>query len=258
VSNFGINRGQAGLIGRLNAAGGGPQAYSVNTPPVFDGTNDYMTRGADFTGNADAKTGLFSAWLRIDGGDGALQYVLDNDTLRFFLQRTAANVFRFRASNSAASVILEMLSATTYATSASWLHLAAAWDLAAGTTQMYVNGASDRAGGPTATNDNIDYTGADWGVGATAAGGNKFFGAMAEVYFAPGQFLDLSVAANLAKFRTSGGKPEDLGSDGSTPTGVAPILYLKNAYTTFNTNSGTGGNLSVTGAFTASATSPSD
>lgn len=258
MSNFGINRGQAGLIGRLNAAGGGPQAYSVNTPPVFDGTNDYMLRGADFTGNADSKTGILSAWLRIDGGDASARNLLHSTGSRALIQRASDDRFRVRWQNAAGSTILEMYTNTTFVTSASWIHLLAAWSLGTGVAQFVMNGASNIAAAPTVTNDTIDYTVSDYAVGALTTGSGPWFGAMAEVYFAPGQYLDISSAANVQKFRSSDGKPVDLGTDGSTPTGTAPILYLKSAYTAFNTNSGTGGNLSVTGAFTASATSPSD
>lgn len=259
MSNFGINRGQAGLIGRLNAAGGAAEVpYVVATPPVFDGTNDYMTRGADFTGNADSKSGILSFWLRLDGGNGSAMFLLQNTGSWVRFQRNASNVFLLEGFNAAGSGILTLTSATAYTAAAAWLHIIMAWNLAAAAGQMIVNGASDLAGGATLTNDTIDYTRADWAVGASTAGASKFNGAMAEVYFAPGQYLDMSEAANVQKFRTSAGKPVDLGTDGSTPTGVAPILYLKSAYTAFNTNSGTGGNLSVTGTLTASATSPSD
>jgi hypothetical protein len=55
---------------------------------------------------------------------------------------------------------------------------------------------------------------------------------VADVYFAPGQFLDLSIPGNVAKF-ISAGKPVDLGSDGSTPTGIAPLVFLSGDVTMF-------------------------
>ena len=48
---------------------------------------------------------------------------------------------------------------------------------------------------------------------------------IAEVWFAPGFFIDFSVPANRAKFHSASNKPVDLGPDGSLPTGVVPTLY---------------------------------
>lgn len=243
---------------RAGVATGGSTGYQVATPPVFDGANDYMLRGADFTGNADSKSGLLSFWTRLDGGDSAGLQLIANTGSKLLVQRNSSNLFRVRAQNAAAGTIMEFLSSNTYLAGASWIHVLAAWDLAASTVQLVINGSSDIAGAPTATNDTIDYTVADYCVGGLMGTSLAWNGAMCEVYFAPGQYLDISSAANVQKFRSSAGKPVDLGSTGSTPTGTAPILYLKNAYNTFGTNSGTGGDLTVTGTLTASATSPSD
>lgn len=73
--------------------------------------------------------------------------------------------------------------------------------------------------------------------------------ALGEAYFAPGQFLDFTVAANRRKFNQFVGGlllPVSLGTDGSLPTGVAPIIYLHldngEAASNFNLNRGSGGN----------------
>lgn len=67
------------------------------------------------------------------------------------------------------------------------------------------------------------------------------------LYSAPGQYLDISNVTNLNKFIDTGGEAVDLGADGSTPTGVAPLMYFKGAAATFHTNLGTGGAFSVAG-----------
>jgi hypothetical protein len=64
------------------------------------------------------------------------------------------------------------------------------------------------------------------------------------------EFLDISVEANRRKFINAAGDPVDLGSDGSTPTSTAPIVYQNGDFTNFETNQGTGGNFTVTGALT--------
>ena len=46
-------------------------------------------------------------------------------------------------------------------------------------------------------------------------------------------------------FISAGSKPVSLGSDGSTPTGTAPAVFLSGNATAFGTNKGTGGGLTV-------------
>jgi hypothetical protein len=100
-----------------------------------------------------------------------------------------------------------------------------------------------------------DYTRIGWGVAAAASGANAFNGALAEVFFAPGQFLDLSVQANREKF-ILGGRPVSLGADGSTPLGVVPLLYLKNPAASCGVNSGSGGDFTIMGAPAVASTAP--
>jgi len=75
--------------------------------------------------------------------------------------------------------------------------------------------------------------------------------------------LDLDTVSNRRLFNDgsgggAGGKPVNLGSDGSTPTGNQPIIYLNGDETNFQINAGSGGNLTVTGALTACSDGPSD
>lgn len=236
----------------------------------FDGTGDAMTRGADLTGNADSKSGILSVWVRLDGGDGNALDVIEGTTTvggttpRFFFTRIATtNLFRVQGRNAAGTVILQADSNTAYTAGATWLHLLASWDLATAAAHFYVNDSSDLAAGSTLTDDTIDYTLADWGVGAKPDASTFLFnGCIAEFYFAPGQFMDFSSASNRRKFISGEGKPVFLGNDGSTPTGTIPqlMLHLANgeAVANFATNRAAGGNFSITGTLTTGSTSPSD
>lgn len=234
----------------------------------FDATNDFMARGAGLTGASDSKSGIFSCWIRLDGSDLGLLGIfnlvttLGGGTGRCNVLRTTGNLLTVNARNAAGTLILSMVSATTYAASATWLHFLTSWDLAATTGHLYVNDAEDQAVGATLTDDTIDYTVADSGVGGLPDATAKFDGCIAELYFAPGQYLDFSTESNRRKFITAGGKPVFLGVDGSLPTGTSPIVYFHTgidvAITTFATNRGTGGDYSITGTLTTGSTSPSD
>jgi hypothetical protein len=77
--------------------------------------------------------------------------------------------------------------------------------------------------------------------------GEGFRGGVTELWIAPGQFIDWSVAANRYKFHNSDtgvGNPSsasiwapcDIGSTGKTPTGTKPLIYLTGKNLDFNKN----------------------
>ena len=222
-----------------------------------DFSSDSMARGAGLDGAADSKSGILSAWLRLDGGNGSALRILNSagDSL-IFLRRATDNLIGIGADNSTSTEILLLLSDTAYTAGATWLHILASWNLATAAAHLYINDVEDLAAGPTLTDDTIDYTVADW------VSGTSMDGCLAEVYFAPGQFLDFSVVTNRRKFVSSYLKPVYLGTDGSLPTGTAPIVYFHladaEAVADFATNRGTGGDFTITGTLATGSTSPSD
>ena len=229
---------------------------------VFDGSNDYMNRGADLTGNADSKVGIISLWIKFNGNDGVASTIFENTSDYCRLAQLATNKIEMTAANSVGAAILTVTSTGTYVASATWHHIAASWNLATPVAHLYIDGANVEAGGSTETDDTIDYTRADHSVGALVGGTQKTHADVAELYINYAEFLDISVAANLEKLRSAAGKPVDLGADGSTPTGTQPIVYFSvrpgDAATVFATNKGSGGNFTITGALAIAATSPSD
>lgn len=233
----------------------------------FDGTSDYMTRGAGLTGAANAKTGIFSAWIRLDGGDGAQIEMLHGtvslgggDT-RFHCFRGSGNKISIFGFNAAGISILNVATVASYTAGATWYHVLSSWDLASAATHLFINDVSDEST-VTATDDTIDYTLGDWAIGAMPSTIQKFNGCLAEFYFAPGQYLDFSAIANRRKFISAGGNPVVLGADGSFPTGTAPLVYQHladgEAVANFATNRATGGDFTITGTLTTGSTSPSD
>lgn len=229
----------------------------------FDGTNDYMLRGAGLTGAADSKSGIFSAWIRLDG-DSTNMEIIVSATFQFQVYYDATDdKFFVYGYDSTSATALELYTGNTYNAGATWLHLLFSWDVATAARHGYVNDVSDLDAGSGSTDLAIDYTETNWGIGAdTDSSSGKLDGCLAELYFAPGQYLDLSVEFNRRKFIASDGKPAYLGPDGSAPTGTAPLVYLHldpaETPANFAANHGSGGNFSVTGTLTAASTSPSD
>jgi hypothetical protein len=233
----------------------------------FDGTNDYMTRGAGLTGAADGKAGTISFWCRLDGGDSATIRVMSNAITvggalnRFTAVRFSDNTFVIAGVNAAGSTILNLVSASTYTASATWLHVMASWNLATAAAHLYVSDVEDLAAGSTLTDDSIDYTVADFAIGALADGQTKFDGCLAEFYLAL-EYIDLSVATNRAKFISTTGKPMGLGLTAQFPSGTSAIVYQHlndgEAVANFAANAGTGGDFTITGTLATGSTSPSD
>lgn len=238
----------------------------------FDGTNDYMSRGAGLTGAADGSKGIFSFWFRMDGGDGISNRIMEARNglgdLCIQFSRTAANKLNFFLRNADTTASLDVTSGTGSLTAGTgWHHAIISWDtnFTAGNklVKLVIDGATDT---PTITDGdaafNTDYTTSDIFICANTGGSPLFNGCLAEFYFNIATYLDVTQAANLAKWRTAGGKPVDLGADGSTPTGTAPIVFQRvadgGAASSFATNLGTGGNMTITGTLDSCSTTPSD
>lgn len=230
----------------------------------FDGTNDNMTRGAALDGAADSETGILSVWVRFDGGNGTQMRILSANPAGTggFFEKQAANTMQLLISNVVGVAGVQFVSNGAYTAGATWYNFLASWDSGAEEFHFYVNDVSDGATPTFSLTTTLDYDGAtNWGAGGATSGAAKLNGCMAEYYFAPGQFLDFSVEANRRKFIGADLKPVDLGSDGSTPTGAAPIIYFHlsegEAVANFATNRGTGGNFSITGSLDIASTTPS-
>lgn len=233
---------------------------------AFDGT-DMMALGAGLTGASDGKTGIISCWIRPTLPAGydifAGATTAGGTTYRVALYRDAGTPGGINVilRNAAGTNILVALAVIGYYTLLNWVHLLIAWDLAAGTFQFYV---CDNDGAPsitTNTNDNVDYTLGDWYIGKGLLGAG-YDGDIAEFYFAPNQYLDISQESNRRKFIDKYGLPVSLGSTGATPTGTAPKIYFHlddgESAANFATNRVGADNFTITGTLAASANSPSD
>lgn len=238
---------------------------------TFDGITTYLSKSSDYTGNSDSSTGIVSFWFRIEGTANKTWYVLGSDansTGGFSVQRLSGAGGSFTAPYgfnislaSNASNRFQFGTTAGFTSSSAWHHLLASWNTNASsgarTSHLYIDDVSDRVTNiDTGSAFNADYTQSTHSVAADTAGSEKFYGDLAEVYFAPGQYLDFSNSANRRKFITDALKPVELGSTGQFPTGVAPILYLSGSKDTFATNKGTGGGMTITGTLIDSNTRP--
>lgn len=226
---------------------------------TLDGTNDYLLRGADLTGNADSGKFTMSFWFKV-GNNAANKELITTANSRFTVRFTATEQLQILASNSGGTGVLSVATTPTYA-DGNWHHALVSIDMASTSTRwIYVDGAAPAVTWTTYTAaSTIDFTDTNYGIGATTAGGTKYIGDVADLWLLPGTYIDLSQTLNRAKFRnTFTGLPMYLGPDGGIPAGTAARIFLSNPTSAWQTNKGTGGNFTVTGALTTATTQPGD
>lgn len=246
--------------------GGSAVTFSVDAA-YFDGTNDYARRVAGLTGAADSKLATWVGWMKSSSTGGARIFcgssVLAAAADRFDMQRRAASsVLKCEAMNSGGTVILNVESSSVI-NSGAWICVMLSVDLSDTAKRHLYFGDANELTVNTFTNDTMDFTLADWSVGAQPSGSGKLAGDLAQIMFWPGTYLDLSVQANRRLFYSGDGKPVD--PTNAIATLGAPIIYMHlddgetaNNFVANNDGGATGGTFTVTGALTTSSTSPSD
>lgn len=233
---------------------------------TFDGSNDYMTRGAALTGGTnDEDYGVISVWVKHSAsGDGTNRDIFSSETDAGFektwLRINTQDKFNLQLEGEVTFQVVDHFSGIKGGDT-SWHHVLYSWDNAGQNFSFsYDDVGSDSPPGNQEF-EGVDFANNDWVIGADYAAGKKYFGDMAELYISLGTYLDFSLVANRRKFISAGGKPVHLGADGSMPTGTAAIVYQHlddgEAVANFATNAGTGGNFSITGTLVTAA-GPSD
>lgn len=263
--------------GALDVAGAGTAAF-VSEPALitvdaadFDGSAAWLSKSSAMSGMADSKTGIFSVWVKFDTlspAGGSTKEILALIAGGFDIFRCNVTAFfnrvNFNIGTSAPSGVITWASQSFAISTTGWHHILFAWDSGNAYTECYINGTQLTASGDAITNAAASYSAVDlFGVANYSGGSNISDCGMAELYFAPGQFLDITNAANRRKFSSGvGGKPVDLGGSGASPTGTNPLIYLHlddgESAANFASNRTGAGNLTVTGALTTFASSPSD
>lgn len=237
----------------------------------FDGINDYFNKSTPWTGAIDSSQGILSLWFRLDGGDGSRRVLFSSrDTVGgnniLQVERDASNkiVLTLEGGGIAASIT----STSNYTVASGGIHVLASWstNFTAGNKllKLVINGVSQG----TIADSGAAFTG-PWAAASQEHrlaeqfnGNNNFDGSLAEFYLNISTYLDVTQANVMGKFRTVAGKPANIGTTGSTPTGSTPMVYLSvrpgGVVADFAVNRGSGGNMTVNGSPAISSWSPSD
>jgi hypothetical protein len=231
------------LLGTTPAASGDtPEGVS------FDGTNDYLSRSSDLSGNADSKTFTFSAWVY---GDGYCYIANDGSSYGFRLVFQASiNTLQILGNNSAGTRVLNPVIEFDGVISNTWTHILISIDLANTSNRyVYINDKLASVTWSTYIDDSINFTQSKHNIGSYTNGSSPFTGRLAHV-FLDYTYRDLSVTANRRLFIDSDGKP-------SSTIPSSPIIYLPMTdAATAGSNSGTGGDFTVNGVLDTAGRGP--
>jgi peptidoglycan hydrolase-like protein with peptidoglycan-binding domain len=241
----------------------------------FDGTNANLMRSTPLIGVPDSPTGVYSFWIKSSfpvtyapAGYQAVFMFIDTTNGNIFFQDAAPSDTRlgldFDLWNADNSLHIEAEGESP--TVGGWDNYVLSWDLSVGGSHVVQIAQNGSLVSSTIVHDDGGTLNANWSAATLQfpdiqdlpfSGGVGNPVDKADVYLAPGQFLDLSIPSNIEKF-IKNGKPVDLGPNCSGPIGTAPAVCFSGDATTFGTNQGTGGAFTLTGTLTDADTSPSN
>lgn len=234
-----------------------PGTGSQSTPAQaidFDGTNDYLIRSTDLTGNTDSSTFTFSVWVWSDVSGLSYIYTTDNTSdsrVQTWISTTQVGLYM---KNSAGTVILNA-SATVPNNNPpknTWIHILWSINLASTSNRScYINDVLQSAvSWDVYTNGSIDFTQPNHNIAGGPVLGGYTKARLSNVYLDK-TYRDLSVTANRRLFVTADLKPA------AGQAALNPILYLPMSDPTQpGLNQGTGGNFTLTGVVARSGRGP--
>ena len=264
AADFGTNRGSGPDFQTL----GLPEVVQVWSESIqilddakgaaIDGvSNDGFRNTADWTTGVDNKLFTFSSWFKCDNTNNML-YLDGNSSTSDFRVRAARyfTVAVVSAFNSSATEVLQVRCRANLVNDTYLHHVLVTADLSdTGKRKIWIDGIVDNnASWLTYTNTNIDWVHSrnqkmldGWN------GPDNFRGSIAEMWFT-NEYIGID-DDNVNMFFFNG-RPVDLGSDGSIPTGNQPIAYYSvrdgDVIADWGTNRGTGPDFFVLGTPTIS------
>jgi hypothetical protein len=226
------------------ANGAVPSAFTMNSGH-FPGTLAMIRQTV--TSVADSTAISIVLWISPDaGGDGSIRRILHVGTSssaeRGYVRLNSDNTLGFRVNNGAGTALVNKNSAHTLLAGSGWTCVMCSADLVANRALIYFGDVEEYNGtcNSTATNFQFDATGLyRWSIGGTYTVTNPYAGGLGNLAFHHSVALDFTQEAVRRKFLDGNGKPVDLGSDGSTPFGSQPLIYMGNPGTDSDWDAGT-------------------
>lgn len=240
------------------ASGGGYQPRAV----TFDGVNDYLEKTGAYTSESATKQkGIISVWVkpssldsdRLIGSSGS-----GND-YTFIILNTDGTIF-FQNYNRPSPVGASLQSSPGAVVAGQWNHILIWFDPTVADGDIYVNDVNVTISRTFNVTTKSMSTTWSYLFRSGSATPWTYTGDASDYYYNDSQALDFAIEANRRKFIDANGYPVDLGANGSLPTGSQPIVFLHladgDAVSSYATNKGYGGGMTLVGALTEASTKP--
>lgn len=228
IANYGNQKLSSFGVTPLSGFGAGGDAYTAYGG-VFDGSNDYLSWASSLTGLADGKEFTFSCWFKFDSTLAASAFCLlglDNSANTAQIRRrNPTQGGELNALFVAGGTVLDVDSITSWdpPVDNNWHHWFLSVDMTNSSNRyFYIDGSAYSVSWNTYSNSTLDLEQSGAYVGDNDSHNSKWDGEIAEIWF---DDVYYDAPTYIDKF-ISGGKPVDLGSDGSAPTGSQPVIYI--------------------------------
>ena len=238
----------------------------VGQAVTLNGTDNYYTIGSA-VGGSDTKVGTVSCWFK-PAASTSNQFLSLGNAYGNLGHTNESKIYWVMWDTGAGTRQFQFTSATAYTSTSTWYHILISFNLTSGSqaSHFYMNDAEDISSVTNLSNGTAYWNSftATLQTFAHYSGPSAIMDAeVFDFYVNTDEYIDFSSEANRRLFIDASGKPVDLGSDGSTPTGTAPRLFQTvrdgGVAGDFATNSGTGPTLTEVGTTVALApTSPTD
>jgi hypothetical protein len=222
----------------------------------FNGSDQYLNRTTALSGVSDGKVLTFVCAIALDSGANGTVFSINNTSgntgFRLNLTQNFGGDTRIVLNiveSSGGSAIVEVAERVTQWSAGEWHILMLSVDMT-DTSKRYLYDGHTNVN-PTWSsyvNDTMELSSTRLGIASQYNGSahDSFLdGKIGFLYFDTA-YTDFSSEANRLKFYDAFGYPVDLGSNGSTPTGTQPLIYMNKGFHS-GTNLGSGGNFTPQG-----------
>ena len=222
----------------------------------FNGSDQYLNRTTALSGVSDGKVLTFVCAIALDSGANGTVFSINNTSgntgFRLNLTQNFGGDTRIVLNiveSSGGSAIVEVAERVTQWSEGEWHILMLSVDMT-DTSKRYLYDGHTNVN-PTWSsyvNDTMELSSTRLGIASQYNGSahDSFLdGKIGFLYFDTA-YTDFSSEANRLKFYDAFGYPVDLGSNGSTPTGTQPLIYMNKGFHS-GTNLGSGGNFTPQG-----------
>lgn len=210
----------------------------------FNGTTDFL--GSDTLSIVGALNNFScSFWINTDSSHN-MQPILFKDGIAGDRIIMAANPGPYFQLWDSGGRFHNQSFSKTISPTGGWYHLAIAVNATTGAWEYWFNGTSAKSG--TGSIGTVEWASSEqMSIGAHKGGWNFLNGQMSEVWITD-EYVDFGTL--MGNFMSSN-LPVDLGSDGSTPTGRQPLIYMRGDAAVWNagTNLGTLPDFTPNGTF---------